>query len=86
MVGVEPDHVGTLYSYLMAKPEYSSPESRQALVRRLREALVKNISILGVCKPMEAIFAIDKVERPEDKDYSFSRYAMQAEDGAPSPC
>ena len=44
-------------------------------MRRLREALVKSVSIYGVCKPLEAIIQIDRVEREEDKDYSFSRYA-----------
>ena len=73
LVGAEPNHVGTLYTYLINKPEFTTPVSRQALVRRLREGLVENISIQGVCKPIEALFTIVKVERPEDKDYSFSR-------------
>jgi hypothetical protein len=34
---------------------------------------MKLISIIGVCKPIEAILAISKVERPEDRDFSFSR-------------
>jgi hypothetical protein len=42
----------------------------------MREALVKDVSIIGVCKPLEAIFLISEVERPEDKDYSFSRYVL----------
>jgi hypothetical protein len=42
-------------------------------MRRLREALVKCVSIVGVCKPLEAIVAITKIERAEDRDYSFSR-------------
>ncbi|TVY75992.1 hypothetical protein LSUE1_G004270 [Lachnellula suecica] len=80
LVGAEPEHVGTLYTYLISKPEFKTPESRQALVRRMREALVKNVSILGVCKPITALFSIVKVERPEDKDYTFSRQE------APSSC
>lgn len=44
-------------------------------MRRLRESLVKSVSIVGVPKPLEAIHQISAVERPEDKDYSFSRYA-----------
>jgi hypothetical protein len=58
---------------LISKPEFTTSASRQALVRRLREALVKDVSILGVCKPLEAIMGISKVEREEDKDHSFSR-------------
>lgn len=74
LVGVEPEHAVHLYTYLIDKPQFSTPESRQTLVRRLREALVKNVSVQGVCKPLEALFSIAKIERPEDKDYSFSRY------------
>lgn len=74
LVGVEPDHVATLYTYLINKPQYTTSQARKALVVRLREALVENVSIQGVCKPLEAIFGIAKIERPEDKDYSFSRY------------
>jgi len=68
-----PEHAATLYNYLISKPEFATSASRQQLMRRLREALVKDISILGVCKPLEAIFAIAKIERPEDRDISFSR-------------
>lgn len=39
---------------------------------------MKNVSIQGVCKPLEALFSISKIERPEDKDYSFSREKWQA--------
>jgi len=35
---------------------------------------VKDVSIAGVCKPIEAIILLDTIERPEDKDYSFLRY------------
>lgn len=73
LVGVEPEHATYLYTYLINKPEFSTSETRQTLVRRLREALVKNVSIQGVCKPLEALFSIAKIERPEDKDYTFSR-------------
>ncbi|RFU30726.1 hypothetical protein B7463_g5631, partial [Scytalidium lignicola] len=47
-------------------------------MRRLREVLVKTVSIQGVCKPLEAIYAIAKAERPEDKDYSCSRENWQS--------
>lgn len=71
--GGKPEFAADLYLYLIQESERSSPESRQTLMRRLREALVKCVSIIGVCRPLEAIFCIDKVQRPEDKDYSFSR-------------
>ncbi|TAQ85424.1 hypothetical protein B7494_g6246 [Chlorociboria aeruginascens] len=73
LVAVEADHVGTLYTYLINKPQFSTSDSRQALVRRLREALLENVSIQGICKPLQALFAIVDVEKPEDRDYSFSR-------------
>lgn len=71
--GGYPDLSANLYQYLISKPEFQTPESRQALVRRLREALVKLVSVVGVPKPLEAIFSIARIERPEDRDYSFSR-------------
>ena len=58
---------------MISKPEYSSPAQRQALMRRIREALVKLVSVVGVPKPLEAVFCMGEVEREEDKDYSFSR-------------
>lgn len=42
-------------------------------MRRLRETLTKLVSIVGVVKPLESIFAMAYIEREEDKDYSFSR-------------
>ena len=46
-------------------------------MRRLRESLVKSVPIVGVPKPLEAIHQISAVEKPEDKDYSFSRYVFR---------
>ncbi|KAK5116710.1 hypothetical protein LTR62_007384 [Meristemomyces frigidus] len=71
--GGHPGFAKDLYLYLISKPEYQSPSERQALMRRLREALVKLVSVVGVPKPLEAIFSMGEVERDEDKDYSFSR-------------
>jgi hypothetical protein len=42
-------------------------------MRRLREVLVKDVAIVGVCKPLEAVIRIAEVERDDDRDYSFSR-------------
>ena len=71
--GGHPEFSADLYLHLISREEYSSSIQRQALVRRLREALVKLVSVVGVPKPLEAIFSIGAVERDEDKDYSFSR-------------
>ncbi|CAG8976529.1 hypothetical protein HYALB_00011006 [Hymenoscyphus albidus] len=78
LVGVEQELVGTLYTYLISKPEFASSESRKALIRRIREALVKNMSIQGVVKCIAALISITAVEKPEDQDFSFSREGWQA--------
>lgn len=71
--GPDPESVADLYSHLISQPRYSTSDARQALIRRIREALVKAISVVGVCKPIEAIIAISKLERDEDQDLSCSR-------------
>ncbi|XPS77126.1 hypothetical protein M3J09_009160 [Ascochyta lentis] len=77
--GSEPEFAEHLYLHLTQQPDYTSTAARQALVRRLREALVKLTSIVGVCKPLEAVLAISKVERPEDRDHSFTRQGWTAD-------
>ena len=42
-------------------------------MRRLREALVKLVSIIGVCKPLEAVFGIQELVAEEDREGSFTR-------------
>jgi hypothetical protein len=71
--GGQPDFAPLLYKELIKRPEYKTSEQRQALMRRIRETLLKLVSIVGVCKPLDAIFDIDAIAAPEDKDYSFSR-------------
>lgn len=71
--GGQPGFATMLYKELIERPEHQTPEQRQALMRRIRETLFKLIVIIGVCKPLEAIFDIDAITRPEDKDYTFSR-------------
>ncbi|CAN9279977.1 unnamed protein product [Alternaria alternata] len=71
--GGQPGFAPLLYKELIKRPEYQTPEHRQALMRRIRETLFKLIVIVGVCKPLEAIFDIDAITKPEDKDYTFSR-------------
>jgi hypothetical protein len=69
----KPNAVGTLYSYLITQPEYSTSAQRQHLVRRMREALAECCFLCGVPVSMLGVAAIAVVEREEDKDYSFSR-------------
>ncbi|KAF3044844.1 hypothetical protein E8E11_002754 [Didymella keratinophila] len=78
--GGQPAFAPLLYKELIERPEHQSPGQRQALMRRIRETLFKLIVIIGVCKPLEAIFDIDAITRPEDKDYSFSRDGWQCDD------
>lgn len=78
--GNDPELCGPLYTHLTRKPEFSTPPQRQKLVRRLREALFKSISIVGVCKPIEAILAISACERDEDKDHSATREGWQCDE------
>lgn len=75
--GTEPELADQLYLYIVNKSEFQESSQRQALIRRIREVLVKLISLIGVCKPLEAIIAIMKVEKEEDRDYSFSRKDWQ---------
>lgn len=75
----DPERAGQLYLHLCNQPAYSTSPARQALVRRLREALVKAVPIFGICKPIEAILSISKVERDEDKDYAFTREGWQCD-------
>ncbi|CAK7229579.1 hypothetical protein SBRCBS47491_007295 [Sporothrix bragantina] len=80
VAGPDPEAASHLYAYLVSQPQYKTSDSRKALVRRLREALVKAVSIVGVCKPLEAILAISAIEQPEDKDYSETRADWQCDD------
>lgn len=75
----DPERADQLYLHLCSQPDNATPASRQAIVRRLREALIKAVPIVGVCKPIEAILSIGKVEREEDKDYTFTREGWQCD-------
>ncbi|KAH7124885.1 hypothetical protein B0J13DRAFT_628194 [Dactylonectria estremocensis] len=75
----DPELCDQLYLYLISQTVYSTPAQRQQLVRRLRETLVKAVSIIGVCKPLEAIAAINACEREEDKDHTSTREGWQCD-------
>lgn len=72
--GGQPNFAPLLYQHLVQRPEYQTPDERRALLRRLRETLMKLVIIVGVCKPLEAVFDLDAVVREEDKDDSATRY------------
>jgi hypothetical protein len=75
----DPERADQLYLHLTQQEQYTTSAARQALIRRLREALVKTVPIVGVCKPIEAILSIAEVERDEDKDYTFTREGWQCD-------
>ncbi|KAF1971074.1 hypothetical protein BU23DRAFT_581833 [Bimuria novae-zelandiae CBS 107.79] len=62
-----------VYLHLISLPGYSTSPQRQALMRRIQEALFKSVPIIGVAHPWEAIMCIDTVTLPPDKDTSFFR-------------
>ncbi|PKS06158.1 hypothetical protein jhhlp_007475 [Lomentospora prolificans] len=78
--GNDPELCDQLYLYLISKPQFSTPAQRQALVRTLREVLVKCVCVVGVCKPLEAIMAINQCEREEDKDFTTTREGWQCDE------
>ncbi|KAF2477133.1 uncharacterized protein BDR25DRAFT_331005 [Lindgomyces ingoldianus] len=78
--GGQAEFAPALYLQLIQRPEFSTSDQRQALMRRIRETMMKLACVAGVCKPLEAIFDIDAATRPEDKDYSFSRKGWQADE------
>lgn len=79
VAGPDPESAAQLYGHLTNQPRYQTSDARKALVRRLREALIKSVCLVGACKPIEAIVAISKLERPEDRDYSITRQGWQAD-------
>lgn len=77
----EPHPADQLYLHLVSKPEYSTAPTRQALIRRMREVLFKNIALLGLPKPIEALIAISRVEAEDGVDLSFSREGWRCDEG-----
>ena len=76
VAGGQPEFAPLLYQELIKRPEFGTSEQRKVLMRRIRETMLKLVSIAGVCKPLDAIFDIEAVTAPGDKDYSFSRYGL----------
>jgi alkylhydroperoxidase/carboxymuconolactone decarboxylase family protein YurZ len=73
----QPEAVGHLYQYLIRLPQYQTPSQRQALVRRIREALIKCIMINGIPVVMGAFTSLAAVEAPADQDRSTTRVGWQ---------
>ncbi|KAI0867482.1 hypothetical protein GGS24DRAFT_495295 [Hypoxylon argillaceum] len=68
---------GRLYEHLVAQSQYQTSAQRQALIRRMREAMVKCIILNGIPAVIEAALSISEVEKPEDQDHSCSREDWQ---------
>ena len=66
--------MGELYQHLLGQADFQSTQSRQRLMRRLREAMIKCIILNGIPVVMEGFQSLAKVEQPEDPDHSFTRY------------
>lgn len=64
----EPHLADQLYLYLISQPTYSSADAHKALIRRMRETLFKNIALVGLPKPTEALIAISRVEAEDGLD------------------
>lgn len=76
----DPELSSELYKHLISQPAFQTSASRQQLIRRIREALLKCTCLVGVAKPIEAILSIAKEERPEDRDYTLTREGWQADE------
>ncbi|EMD85480.1 hypothetical protein COCC4DRAFT_56882 [Bipolaris maydis ATCC 48331] len=79
--GGQPNFAPLLYKHVIVRPEFQSAEERQKLLRRMREVLFKLVIIVGVCKPLEAVFDLDAaVERDEDRVLTGTRQDWQCDE------
>ncbi|KAJ5330000.1 hypothetical protein N7452_010390 [Penicillium brevicompactum] len=66
-----------LYLYLISQHAYATKDARQRLMRRMREALFKDIGLIGLPRPTESLIEITKVLSEEDAEYTYSREGWQ---------
>ncbi|KAK6337652.1 hypothetical protein TWF730_003045 [Orbilia blumenaviensis] len=76
----DPSTLSCLYNYLISLPQYSTPQARKTLIRRIREALVKVVSLIGVAKPLLVIWSISALEREEDRDFTATREGWKCDE------
>ncbi|KAH7371051.1 hypothetical protein BKA66DRAFT_192810 [Pyrenochaeta sp. MPI-SDFR-AT-0127] len=50
------DHESRLYTNLISVPQVSAPSAWQTLRKRIREALVKLMAIIGAARPLYIIY------------------------------
>lgn len=58
-----PGAVGALYRHLQAQPAFATQPARTALARRLRAALLKQWTLVGIPVVLGAVAALAGVER-----------------------
>lgn len=78
--GPDPHLADQLYLYLTSQSAYSTADARRKLIRRLREALFKDIALIGLPKPTEALIAISRVEPEDEIEQSFTRQGWQCDE------
>lgn len=76
----DPQIADQLYLYLTSQPAYSTPAARRTLIQRMREALFKNIALVGLPKPTEALISISRVEPEDEIEESFTREKWQRDE------
>ncbi|KAI9799394.1 MAG: hypothetical protein M1833_004094 [Piccolia ochrophora] len=69
--------VADLYIYLTSRKNFSTSIQRKRLSRRLRETLMKAWTLVGIPVVLEAVVALAKVERPEDKETGSARVGAE---------
>ena len=68
-----PTNITHLYNFLISQQEWSTPEQRRILSRRLREQMLKQWVVIGIPKVITAVFSLAQIEKPDDADPSFTR-------------
>ncbi|CAG8148823.1 unnamed protein product [Penicillium nalgiovense] len=71
---------GQLYLYLISQHAYSTTTARSELIRRMREVLFKDIALVGLPKPAEALLSITQFMSEEDGECSFTREGWQCDE------
>jgi len=69
-----------LYLYLISQRAYATNDARRKLVQRMREALFKDIGLLGLPRPSESLIELTKVVSEEDSEYFNIRKGWQCDD------
>ncbi|KAH0537200.1 L-galactonate dehydratase [Glutinoglossum americanum] len=68
-----PDSIATLYLYLIALPQFSTPDQRKWLSHRLRVVLMKGWTLVGIPVVLGALAALARVEKEEDTEAGLER-------------